>query len=413
VSDPTPAGGLAMTPGLRADPYPMYHLLRETQPVYAAPPYHRAFAFSRFADCETILRDSRWSSATLLRRIQPDGSVPAKPRRDGVEGTRMLAFTDPPEHTRVRKLMAKVFTPRAVASLRPRVQQLVDELLDEAAERGEMDVMEDMARVLPVTVICEVLGVPVEDRHRFRPWSEDATRTFDGQIDVETTTRARAGWSALVAYIDDLIDDHRAHPGDDLLSALIAAEEEGDRLTRNELRVNAIGLLVAGHETTTNLIGNGTHALLRHPEQLARWHEDPSLTGPAVEELLRYDPMVQLVIRAATADVEVGGQAFQAGDNAIVLIGAANRDPERFPDPDRLDLGRADGAHLTFSHGVHHCLGAALARLEGQVALGSLVERFPHMQLVTPETRYRDHLVLRGLTELRVAGLSGTARRPA
>jgi len=222
-------------------------------------------------------------------------------------------------------------------------------------------------------------------------------------IDDDIAAQARAGFGSLLAYIDDLIEDHRAHPSDDLLSALIAAEEDGDQLSTDELRLNAVSLIVAGHETTTNLIGNGAYSLLCHPDQLAGWHADPSLTPSAVEELLRYDPMAQFINRVATHETEVGGHRFHPGDHVILAIGAANRDPERFPDPDRLDLGRNDGFHLTFAYGIHHCLGAALARLEGQVALGSLVRRFPQMQLVTTDVRYRDHLTMRGLTELRVA----------
>lgn len=398
MSDTTPPMGSA---AFRSDPYPTYHHLRRTVPVLKAPQFDRTWVLLRFADCEAVLRDQRWSGATGLRRVLPDGSL-APRRRTGVGGTQPLGFTDPPEHTRVRRLMAKVFTPRAVESLRPRIQGLVDEILDAAADRGELDLIADLGDVVPMMVICEILGVPPADRDRFKPWSNAATRAFDGVIDDDTAAEARAGFRSLLAYIDDLIEDHRSHPGDDLLSALIAAEEDGDRLTTDELRVNAVTLLVAGHETTTNLIGNGAHALLRHPDQLARWHTDPSLDASAVEELLRYDPMAQFVNRVATHPTDLGGHHFDPGDHVILALGAANRDPERFPDPDRLDLGRDDGHHLTFAYGAHHCLGAALARLEGQVALGTLVHRFPHMRLLTTDIRYRDHLTLRGLTELRV-----------
>jgi cytochrome P450 len=299
--------------------------------------------------------------------------------------------------------MARVFTPRVVEALRPSVQRLVDEILEVAAQRGELDVIAELGEVVPVTVIGDILGVAVADRHRFKPWSEAATRFFDGAIDDDTATEARAAFRSLVAYIDDLIAQHRARPGDDLLSALVAAEEDGDRLTTDELRVNAVSLIVAGHETTTNLIGNGIYALLRHPDQLQRWHDDPSLTASAVEELLRYDPMAQFITRVATHETDLGGHLFHPGDHVILALGAANRDPDRFPDPDRLDLGRNDGSHLTFAHGLHHCLGAALARLGGQVTLGSLVHRFPHMRLTTADVRYRDHLTLRGVAELRIA----------
>jgi cytochrome P450 len=386
-----------------SDPYESYRALRETTPILPVPQYERTHALLRHADCEAVLRDGRWSSASGVPRRGRGGEGSPAPHRSGVGGAAMLAFTHPPEHTRVRRLMGRAFTPRAVEGLRPAVQALVDPILDEAAERGGLDVMADLARVVPVAVIGEVLGVPVADRHRLGPWSVAATRSFDGLADDDDAMAlAREGWRELDGYVDALIADRRAHPGDDLLSALIAAEETGDRLTTAELRVNAIGLLVAGHETTTNLIGNGTHALLRHPDQLARWHRDPALTARAVEELLRYDPMVQLVPRQAMEDVEVGGHRFPAGDHVIVVIGAANRDPARFAEPDRLDLGRDARAHLTFSAGMHHCLGAALARLEGQVVLGSLVARFPRVCLAASEVHHRDHLVLRGLIALPV-----------
>ena len=401
MSDATPPPGFASA-AFRSDPYPTYHHARSTQPILKSSQYDRTWVLFGFADCEAVLRDQRWSGATGLRRIRPNGSL-APPRRTGVGGTRPLGFTDPPEHTRVRRLMTRVFTPRAVETLRPRVQQLVAEILDAGTAQGELDLITDLGDIVPIMVICEILGVPVADRDRFKPWSNAATRAFDGVIDDDTAAQARAGYHSLLAYIDDLIEDHRAHPGDDLLSALIAAEEDGDRLTTDELRVNAVTLIVAGHETTTNLIGNGANALLRHPDQLARWHADPSLDASAVEELLRYDPMAQFVSRVATHDTDIGGHHFRPGDHVILALGAANRDPARFPDPDRLDLSRDDGFHLTFAYGAHHCLGAALARLEGQVALGSLVRRFPQMHLLTTDAHYRDHLTLRGLTELRVA----------
>jgi pimeloyl-[acyl-carrier protein] synthase len=394
---PTARSGIHST-----DPYSVYHALRQSQPLYPAPQYDRTWVLTRFADCDAVLRSSRWSSATALERKRTDDTLPTR-RPLGVDGARMLAFTHTPEHTRLRRLMAKAFTPRAIERLRPRIQHLVDDILDKAAHDGELDVIQDLATVVPVTVICEILGVPSGDRHKFKPWSVEATRSFDGFIDDATTDKASAGWKNLLTYMDELIADHRANPGDDLLSALVAAEAEGDHLTTNELRVNALGMLVAGYETSTNLLGNGIYALLCHPDQLKRWHDDPSLTVSAVEELLRFDPMVQLVVRVATADIEVGGRQLHTGDNVIVLIGAANRDPARFPDPDRLDLGRNDGPHLSFSQGMHYCLGAALARLEGQIAIGSLVARFPDLRMLTSDVRYREHLVLRGLTELRVA----------
>jgi cytochrome P450 len=225
---------------------------------------------------------------------------------------------------------------------------------------------------------------------------------LDGVLDEDTTMRGLMGSMQIIQYLNELIEDHRAHPRDDLLSALIAAEEEGDRLTEDELRTTALLLFVAGHETTMNLIGNGMHALLRHRDQFDRLHDDPSLTASAVDELLRFDGPVHVTMRIATEDLEVGGHPFKKHDQAITLISAANRDPARFPDPDTLDIGRHDSHHLAFSHGIHYCLGAALARLEGQVAIGSLVQRFPDMRIASDPVEYREHFVLRGLKELRV-----------
>lgn len=389
-------------PAIRSNPYPYYDRIRAEQPFFPGQ-QDGTVVLTRFADCEAVLRDPHWSS-NPEHAPMPESAEDMDARQAmSSMNTNVLLFIDPPDHTRLRKLVSKAFTPRTVERLRPRIQQLVDEILDEAAERGELDVVADLGYVLPVTVICEMLGVPVEDRDLFGPWSSDASRLLDGMLDEETTQRGVMGAMQIVAYLNGLIDDHRAEPRDDLLSALIAAEEEGDRLTEDELRTNLLLLFIAGHETTMNLIGNGTKALLEHPDQLQRWHDDPTLAVSAVEELLRFDGPVHVTGRIATEDgLVVGGRTFAKGDAVVTLVAAANRDPERFPNPDQLDLGRNDSHHLAFSYGIHYCLGAALARLEGQVALGSLVARFPHMALLTDPVEYRDHFVLRGLKELRI-----------
>ncbi len=388
-------------PEHRADPHPTYHWLRANQPVLPSLVDDEGYILTRFADCEAVLRDPRWSS-NPTHRPMPEGDMDVRTSMSFM-GTNVLLFIDPPDHTRLRKLVSKAFTPRTVEALRPRVQQIVDGLLDDAAERGGLDVVADLGYVVPVTVICEMLGVPVEDRDMFGPWSSDASRLLDGGLDEETTMKGLMGAGAIINYLGELIEQRRQDPRDDLLSALIAAEEEGDRLTEEELRINTLLLFVAGHETTMNLIGNGTYALLQHRDQLQRLHDDPSLAGSAVEELLRFDGPVHLTGRIATEDIEVNGHLFRQGEQVVTLVAAANRDPERFPDPDRLDIGRADGAHLAFSYGIHYCLGAALARLEGQVTIGSLARRFPDMQLETDPVEYREHVVLRGLRELRVS----------
>ncbi len=397
--DDVDLGGIDFTtPEHRADPHPTYHAMRAADPVLASTREERTHLVTGFAACEAILRDTRWSSDPS-HRPEPD---PADDVRTAVSlgDSNVLLFIDPPDHTRIRKLMTKAFTPRAVERLRPKVQALVDDLLDPIEQRGTTELVSELGYIVPVTVICEMLGVPVTDRDRFGPWSSDASRLLDGELDEETTNRGLLGAMQIITYLGDLIDARRRQPTDDLLSALVHATEDGVGLSEEELRVNTLLLFVAGHETTMNLIGNGMYALLRNRSQLERLRDDPALIGSAVEELLRYDGPAHVTARIAVTDVEVGGHRFAEGDQVLAILAAANRDPMRFGDPDRLDIGRDDGAHLSFSHGIHYCLGAALARLEGQVVINSLVQRFAGMEIVTEPVEYRDHFVLRGLKEL-------------
>ncbi len=387
----------------RTDPHPLYHRLRATAPVAHSPTFDDSYLLTRFADCEAVLRDTRWSSNPVHRRAPRGDEAPDFRESAASSGANVLLFLDPPDHTRLRKLVNKAFTPRTVERLRPRVQEIVDVLLDEAEERGELDIVADFGFMVPVTVICELMGVPVEDHHLFGPWSSAASRLLDGMVDEETMMAGVGAFMQIINYFNDIYEERRRHPGDDLITALVQAEEEGDRLTEEELRSMTVLLFIAGHETTTNLIGNGMKALLEHRDQFERLHADPSLAPSAVEELLRYDGPVHITARIATTDLEVGGHRFEQGQSAALLLAAANRDPAHFPDPDRLDIGRDDGPHLAFSYGIHYCLGASLARLEGQIAIGTLVRRFPDMELLTDPVRYRDHFVLRGLRELRVS----------
>lgn len=395
------AGGFAAsTPAVRADPHPLYHRLRELGPRWVEE--FEEWVFTRWDHCEQILRDPRFSS-------DPAHRVSARPveqrsfREQFQESSefRTLLFMDPPDHTRIRGLVSKAFTPRAVDRLRSRIVEICDGILDEAAESGTLDVVGELGYRLPVTVICELLGVPSGDQAQFGPWSSALSRLLDGDIGDDALAAGLDAFVHILAYLNDIIDDRKANPRDDLISALIATEESGDRLGETELRSIIILLFVAGHETTTNLIGNGTWALLRNPDQLARLRSDPTLISTAVEELLRYDGPVHLTGRIATTDVEVGGIPIPAGTQVVTLLAAANRDPAHFADPDRLDVGRDPNHHLAFSHGIHYCLGAALARAEGQVAIGSLVSRFARIEPLETPT-YRDHFVLRGFNSLRV-----------
>jgi cytochrome P450 len=357
---------------------------------------------SRWVDGSGVLRDTRFSGSPKWLR-EGDQRAETNPIRQ--VGTALMMFLDPPDHTRLRSLVSKAFTPKRVEAMRPRVQQLVDARIDKVIESGEMDVIGDLGYPLPVSVICELLGVPGGDHATFRAWSSDASRLLDGDtLDAETQQRGMLAGMQLFQYFTDLVEERRPALGDDLLSAMIAAEEAGDRLTHAELITTATLLFVAGHETTMNLIGNAVLALLRHRGQLERLQNDPTLIRPAVEEFLRYDSPVQFTARIATTDLEIDGVPIEAGDQVAVVIGACNRDPDQFPDPDRLDLGREEAhRHLSFAAGAHYCLGAALARLEAQVAVNALVQRLDNLELVTTDPEYRDHFVLRGVKALRVA----------
>ena len=386
-------------PEHRADPYPLYERLRAEAPIWYHP-YYDELVLTRHADCEAVLRDPRWSS-------DPENLDPSRRAADDMRlalgdlKAGNLLFLDPPDHTRLRRLVSKAFTPRSIEQLRPHVQELVDGMLDELRDAGEIDLMTAIAYPLPVTVICELMGVPLHDRHLFASWSSDASRLLDGEVQGEVVERGIAAAISFISYFNDLFDDRRKAPRDDLLSALLAAEdEEGDRLSEAELRSIVLLLFVAGHETTMNLIGNGMWALLAHPDQQRRLQRDPSLVPNAVEEMLRYDGPVHLTGRIAREDLEVGGLHVERGHQVSTLLAAANRDPERFPEPARFDVERADVHHLTFSGGIHYCIGAALARLEGQVVVGSLVQRFPGLELRTERPEHRDHFILRGLKEL-------------
>ncbi len=310
-----------------------------------------------------------------------------------------MLVVDPPDHTRLRTLVQKAFTPRVVERLRPRIEALVKEALDEAEARGSMDLVADLAYPLPVTVIAELLGVPVEDRSAFRRWSDALVGALDPVALTDRRSAVLAARDALHAYLERVVAERRAAPRDDLISRLVEAEEQGDRLSGPELLAMGVLLLVAGHETTVNLIGNGINALLAHPDQLARLRDEPELIEPAVEELLRYDSPVQLTGRVALEELELGGRRVEPGQMLMLLLGAANRDPRVFAEPERLDLGRDPNPHLAFGRGIHFCLGAPLARLEGQIAIRELVRRFPTLRLAgTPERR--PTVTLRGFASL-------------
>ena len=356
------------------DPFPTYAALRAHDPVHRCP--DGSYFLTRYADVMGVYRDKRFSSDKKAEFGPKFGDTPLYAHH-----TTSLVFNDPPLHTRVRKLLAPAFTPRALAVLEPRFVALVDRLLDEAAARGGMDLIGDFASALPVEIIGDMLGVPREDRGPLRGWSLAILGALEPVLTEAAAARGNAAVSEFSDYLTDLIADRRRNPReDDVLTALIVGEWEGESLTDEELIQNCIFLLNAGHETTTNLIGNGVAALIEHPGERARLDADPSLITSAVEEFLRFESSNQLGNRRAAEDVEIGGVAMPAGTFITLCIGAANRDPAEFPDPDRLDIARAPNRHLAFGAGIHACAGMTLARMEGRIAIGRLMRRFPNLK---------------------------------
>jgi hypothetical protein len=388
-------------PEIHANPYPVYRRLQEEDPVHQ--PFPGVWILSRHRDVAALLRHPDVSSDRRNSPVYEEfiKALPVEPDEGAL--TPSMLFLDPPDHDRLRRLANKAFTPRAVERLVPRIHEVVAGLLDRAAEMGEFDVVADLAYPLPVTVISEMLGVPEADRGALRRWSLDLIYTLDPMLSVEALARAQRAGAQFRAYLRELIADRRAHLGDDLLSGLIQAEDEGQQLSPQELVATCVLLLVAGHETTSSFIGNGMLALLRNPDQYQRLHGDPGLMRSAGEELLRYDSPVQLTGRLVLRDAEIAGQHIEAGQDVVALMGAANRDPSVFDRPDALDLGRPDNRHLAFGGGIHFCLGAPLARVEGGTAIASLVGRFGSLRLATDQPVWRDTVTLRALSSLPVA----------
>ncbi|MFH9074186.1 cytochrome P450 family protein [Streptomyces alboflavus] len=395
-----------------SNPYPAYAWLRDHAPVHRTtlPSGVEAWLVTRYADARQALADQRLSK----NPAHHDEPAHAK-GKTGIPGERKaelmthLLNIDPPDHTRLRRLVSKAFTPRRVAEFAPRVQELTDQLidafLDKPEEQGTADLIHEFAFPLPIYAICDLLGVPREDQDDFRDWAGMMIRHGGGpRGGVARSVKKMRG------YLAELIHRKRSDPGDDLISGLIRASDHGEHLTENEAAAMAFILLFAGFETTVNLIGNGTYALLTHPDQRARLQQslaagDTGLLETGVEELLRFDGPVELATwRFATEPLRIGGQDIAAGDPVLVVLAAADRDPARFPDPDLLDLSRTDNQHLGYGHGIHYCLGAPLARLEGQTALATLLRRLPDLQLaVDPEElRWRGGLIMRGLRTLPV-----------
>ena len=389
-------------PGFFDDPYRQYTSLREHDPVHRSP--LEVWVLFRYDDVVRTLRDVGLSvqvdNATPTARMQMFAEqAPGEVER----GAHSILNIDPPDHTRLRRLVSKAFTPKMVHGLRPRIQTLADDALDTMAAQGKADVIGDLAYPLPFTVISEMLGMPDGNRDEVRGWSHTLTKTLDPILTPEEVQAALAAADNMQGHVQDVLAWKREHPADDLLTGLLAAEDEGDRLSEVELLDQVLLLYVAGHETTVNLIGNATLALLGHPDQLTRLRSDPDLDAGAIEELLRFDSPVQFSRRITTGDLEVDGTTVPAGSFVLTCLGSANRDEARWgPTADELDLARADaGQHMSFGNGIHHCLGSSLARTEAQIALGTLVRRFPDLELAGDAER-NNRVVLRGLESLPV-----------
>jgi len=394
-----------------SDPFPLYAALRERAPI------HRNdmgfWVVARHADCKAILRDQRSSSDTMNANVA-GGGAPERFRRPiteehpmaaGIVEMRPFLFRDPPDHGRLRGLVAKAFTPKMIESLRSRTQQVVDELLDAAMDANTVDLLNDFAYPLPVQIICDLLGVPIEDQERFGGWSKALTRGLDPDflltddvIDARGTAVAQ-----FAQYFFELLAERKRSPREDLLSRLAQVEEQGAVLDETEILSTCILLLVAGHETIANLISGGTLALLCEPDQLDQYRNDPTVRRSAFEEMLRYVSPIQLVTRVFTEDCRFGGVEFAAGDFALLLIASANHDPAEFEDAEHFDITRTPNGHLGLGLGIHHCLGGPLARMETEVALGTLLRRAPRLALATDEVTYRANVILRGVEALPVS----------
>jgi len=396
-SDVAAAVAASLDVAHRHDPYPAYSVLRDA-PGFPPGPLG-THVLSRYADCEVVLADPAWSHAEESRLLHPDSDV-------HLPGS--FLWMDPPDHTRLRGLVAQAFTPRRILSMREDARTIVDGLLDVAVEQGTVDLVEALAYPLPLRMICRLMGVPPEAEDEVRRMSAGIARGLDPDVLLrpeELATRTTAVHD-FTAFFGELAARRRAEPHDDLVTALVRAEQDGDRLGPVELLGTLLILVVAGHETTVNLVANGVRALAADPTQLAALRADPELAGPAVEEILRFDPPVHLTTRTARTALTVGDRRFEEGESLLLLLGAANRDAAAFAAADALDVtryaARGTRRHLAFGLGLHHCLGAALARLELETVLRALVARRVEVELLTDRPRYRPNLVVRGMAELPV-----------
>jgi cytochrome P450 len=394
--------------GSLENPYPIYQLLRTLRPVMQVPvpgfDGPGVWLLTRYRDVHFVLKDPRFSADRMRAPLVRENIDRLPPFiRQSAQGLRSLLIMDPPDHTRVRKLVNRAFTPKRIGELRVRIEDIVNERLDAIAASGQTDLIHDFAEPLPAIVIAELLGVPAEDHRQFREWSSQLIAAIAAPSAEARQRASAAAGMKLLDYLAATIAARRRQPRDDLISAMIHAQEETDALSDEELLATCNLLLLAGHETTTNLIGNGILALLREPDQLERLRGEPGLLPTAIEELLRFDGPVQATVRVATEDVEIDGHIVPQGALVLVSLGAANHDPDVFDTPDRIDIARDPNPHLSFGFGTHFCMGAPLARLEAEVAFGALLVRFPKLTLLDDAPEYRPNPILRGLCRLELS----------
>jgi pimeloyl-[acyl-carrier protein] synthase len=387
-----------LSPEFRTNPYPFYHELRAKSPVHWVPSVDpQGWFVTGYREAEAILKDSRFE-----KRMRIPQTTKAYEPLVHIQKNMML-FQNPPNHTRLRSLVNKAFSPSAVESLGPYIEETSNYLLDKVGRTGEMDIISDFAFPLPVIVIARLLGVPVDERDQFREWASILVNTIDLTRTEKMLDDGGEVALKLMEYFRNLIKQRRQYPQEDLISKLVMAEEQQDKISEEELVATCILLLIAGHETTVNLIGNGMLSLLRHPEQLKKLKEMPSLISTAVEEFLRYESPTQMTVRFAAEDVEIGKTIIRKGQQIYILLGAANRDPRKFANPDRLDITRNPNHHLAFGAGIHFCLGALLARTEAKIAISTLICRIPNLHLEADRPQWRDLVGFRGLKTLPVS----------
>lgn len=387
-----------LDPEVLGDPYPLFDRLRTEDPVHWDPFLH-AWVVTRYSDVVTVLHNFSADRTPTPEHLAKIGLAELAPIAQVM--VKQMLFLDPPAHTRIRKLASYAFTPRRVAVLRAHIRDIVKDLIDTVASKGQMDVIADLAEPLPYTVTAEMLGVPVEDAPQLKIWSQDFAEMLGNfQHNPERAPRVRRSVEEMTRYFQSAIRDIRQHPREGLIHSFLTAEVDGDRWSEEEIIANTIITMVGGQETTTNLIGNGVLTLLRNPGELKTLKDDPSLIQSAVEEMLRYEPPSQHTGRLAPYDLELGGRKILKRQATIAVMAAANRDPERFPEPHRFNITRTDNRHLSFGWAAHFCFGAALARIEGQVAFEQMLRRLPHWSAIKDRLIWRTNLGLRGLTRL-------------